>query len=338
MKYITFGKTDLSVSRTGFGCIPIQRIPYDESTVLLRHAYDNGVTLYDTANSYTTSEDRIGTALSDVRQNIVICTKSGASNPTDYNAHLDNSLEKLRTDYIDVQQFHMPPFVPRPGGEDGLYDVALAAKTAGKIRFIGFTAHKLNLAVEAVESGLYDTIQYPFSYLSTDEEMDLTELCKQHNVGVLGMKAMCGGILTNAKAAFAFLRNYDNIVPIWGMQKISELEEFLRYEESEPKLTQELLAEIEVDRNELSSAFCRACGYCLPCPAGIPIPMACRMKYLLGRMRVDNLLTPAWEENMRKISDCSNCGHCKAHCPYELNVPELLKKHQQFFYEAYNQA
>jgi len=335
MEKIIFGRTGLKVSRTSFGCIPIQRIPYEESTAILRHAYDNGVNLFDTANSYTTSEDRIGTAFSDVRKNVVICTKSGASNPEDLTAHLENSLRMLKTDYIDVLQFHNPSFLPRPNGEDGLYDCLKKAQTEGKIRFIGISAHKLTTAVEAVESGLYDTLQFPFSYISTDEEMALAKLCREKNVGLLAMKGLCGGILTNAKAAFAFLRQYENIVPIWGIEKIHQLEEFLSYEKNPPILDDSLQKEIEKDKAELSGSFCRACGYCLPCPADIPIPMAARMTFLLGRTLKENFLTPTWQENMRKIDNCTNCGHCVANCPYELDAPALLKFHQAEYFKSF---
>ncbi|MCL2404644.1 MAG: aldo/keto reductase [Defluviitaleaceae bacterium] len=336
MKYITYGRTGLKVSRTSFGCIPIQRISYDESTALLRRAYEGGINLYDTANGYTTSEDRIGTALSHVRDKIVICTKSGASNPEGLLAHLDNSLQKLRTDYIDIFQFHNPGFMPRPGGEDGLYDALAKAKAAGKVRFIGISYHRYNLAYEAVESGLYDSLQFPFSYLSTNEELKLVDHCKAHNVGILGMKGLCGGILTNAKAAFAYLRQYENIVPIWGIERMRDLEEFLSYEADPPSLDDALMKAIEADRAELKGTFCRACGYCLPCPAQIPIPMAARMSFLMGRTYREPFLAENWQKNMRNIDNCTACGHCTANCPYELNVPELLKSQQALYFDEIN--
>ena len=333
MESIIFGRTGLKVSRTGFGCIPIQRITYEESTALLRRAYESGINLYDTANGYTTSEDRIGTALGDVRKNIVICTKTGASDEKTFFQHLDNSLKMLRTDYIDVYQFHMPGIVPKPGGEDGLYNAALKAKKEGKIRFIGISCHKRLLAVEAVESELFDVLQFPFCHISTDEEMKLVELCEKNNLGVLGMKGLCGGIITNAKAAFVFLRQYKNIVPIWGLQLMSQLEEFISYEKNPPIFDEEIKEAIKIDKEELSGKFCRACGYCLPCAAEIPIPMAARMKFLLGRMRLDNLLSESWQKNMRLIDNCTNCRVCVTRCPYELDVPGLLKEHQKSFYE-----
>jgi len=338
METVIFGRTGLNVSRTGFGCIPIQRISYEESTALLRHAYDNGITLYDTANSYTTSEERIGIALHDVRAKIVICTKSGAKTPEKLMENIDNSLKMLKTDYIDVLQLHNPPFVPVPDGNDGLYNCLLNAKKQGKIRHIGITQHSKDRAKEAVLSDHYDVLQYPFSYLSSDEEITLVDLCRQRNVGYLAMKGLCGGLLKNAKAAFTFIRQYENAVPIWGMQKMQELKEFLLYEENPPLFDSEMKNAIETDKAELQGNFCRCCGYCLPCPAGIPINNAARISFLLGRTVKANFLTPQWQENMKRIDNCTSCGHCKAHCPYGLDVPAILKKQQKKFFEILNEA
>jgi len=333
MQKTIFGKTSLTVSRTGFGCIPIQRISYEESTALLQHAYENGVTLYDTANGYTTSEDRIGTALHHVRDKIVLCTKSGAQTPDKLMEHIENSLKMLRTDYIDVFQLHNPSFVPRPEGEDGLYACTLKAKEQGKIRHIGITAHSKDNAKEAVLSGLYDTLQYPISYLSSNEELALITLCREHNMGLLAMKGLCGGLISNAKAAFAFLRQYENVIPIWGIQKMRELDEFLLYENDPPLLDGNLLSAIKTDKAELSGSFCRCCGYCLPCPVGIPINNAARITFLARRAVKEYWLSEEWQKNMRLIDDCTNCGHCKQNCPYGLDVPALLKAQQEEYFK-----
>ena len=242
MEYTTFGTTGLKVSRTGFGGIPIQRISFDDSTALLTCAYDGGVTLYDTAAGYTTSEERIGTALSHVRDKIILCTKAHTSTPEAMRANLERSLRSLKTDHIDIYQFHNPSFVPRPDSGDGLYECMTEFKSRGMIRHIGITSHSRQIAHEAAVSGLYESLQYPLSYLSSEEELSLIGLCRERGVGILAMKGLCGGLLTDIKAAFAFLRQYDNVMPIWGMQKISELEEFLSYE-NDPPILDDLLAQ-----------------------------------------------------------------------------------------------
>jgi len=321
------------VSRTGFGCIPIQRIPYEDSTTLLRYAYDHGINLFDTANSYSTSEERIGIALHHVRDKIVICTKSSALPPEKLMQNIENSLKMLKTDYIDVFQVHNPPFVPYPDEENGIYNCLLKAKEQGKIRHIGITQHSKDLAKEAVLSGLYETLQYPFSYLSSDEEHSIVELCRKNDVGFLAMKGLCGGLLTNAKAAFTFLRQFENVFPIWGIQKMHELEEFLSYEANPPLLDSVMRNVIETDKAELSGNFCRCCGYCLPCTVGIPINNAARITFLLGRAVKENFLTPKWQNNMKLIDSCSNCGHCNDKCPFGLDVPPLLKKQQKEYFK-----
>jgi len=331
MEKTNFGNTGLTVGRTGFGCIPIQRISYDESTTLLRKAFEGGVTLYDTATAYTTSEERIGIALGHVRDKIVICTKSGANNKEKLVEHVENSLRMLKTDYIDVFQFHNPKIMPKPGDE--VYDCLLAMKEKGMVRHIGISSHSKDVAREAVLSGLYETLQYPLSYLSSEDEIEIVKLCKDRKIGFLAMKAMGGGLLKNAKAAFAFQRQFEGVIPIWGIQFMEELDEFLQYEANPPTMDSKMLEEINSDKEELSDNFCRSCGYCLPCPAGIPIPNAARITFLLGRTVKSNFLTKEWQENMRRIDDCVECGSCLARCPYNIDIPNQLKRQQKGFYE-----
>ena len=182
------------------------------------------------------------------------------------------------------------------------------------------------VAFEAAESGLYDTVQFPLSMISSEEELRLIEICKQNDVGLIAMKALCGGLLANAKVAFIFLRQFDNVVPIWGIQRERELNEFLELDKNPPAFDERIKTEIERERRELSGDFCRACGYCLPCPAEIPIPMAARMGFLLRRAPSENFLTEDWQKNMQRIEECTDCGHCREQCPYGLDPPAILKK------------
>ena len=232
----------------------------------------------------------------------------------------------MKTDYIDIYQLHNPSQLPDPEDPNSLYSGLIEAKQKGLIRFIGITNHRLKLTMEAVKSELYDTIQYPLSSLSSDEEIKLVEECKKRDIGVIAMKAMSGGLITNAASTFAFLRQFDNIVPIWGVQRELELDEFIELEKNPPSLDDNMWKIIQKDREELQDAFCRGCGYCLPCPAEIPIPMAARMSLLLRRAPYQNYLTDEWEKQMNRIENCIECGHCKSHCPYGLNTPELLKE------------
>ena len=323
MEKMRLGRTNITACRTAFGVLPLQRTDKGEAVKILQRAYDGGIDFYDTARAYSDSEEKIGLALSSVRKNITIATKSHAQNRETLNEHLKESLSKLKTDYIDIYQLHNPAKVPAPGDE--LYDALMELRSSGAVRFIGITCHRLGNAIEAAQSGHYDTVQFPLSYLSTDDDLGIIDICQKNDVGLIAMKALSGGLITNAAAAFAFLRQYENVLPIWGMQHMHELTEFLALEANPPKLTSDLSGIIEKDRQELSGAFCRGCGYCQPCPAGIPIYMAARISLLLRRAPYQQFLTVQWQETMDRIEECIDCGHCREHCPYGLDTPELLR-------------
>ncbi len=323
---VTLGRTGITTNKNAFGALPIQRISEEEAVRLLRKAYDNGITFFDTARWYTDSESKVGTAFAGIRDQIFIATKTGAKNAADFWKDLETSLTELRTDYIDLYQFHNPPFCPKPGDGTGLYEAALEAKAQGKIRHIGITNHRLAVAHEAVESGLYETLQFPFSYLATDKDIELVEACKKADMGFIAMKALSGGLITNSAAAYAYLAQYDNVLPIWGVQRESELDEFLSYIDNPPMMTQELEALIRHDREELSGDFCRGCGYCMPCPMGIEINTCARMSLLLRRSPSAKNLNESGQAMMKKIENCIHCNQCKSKCPYGLDTPTLLQK------------
>ena len=336
MADVILGKTGIKTNKNGFGALPIQRISAEEAGGLLRKAFENGITFFDTARAYSNSEEKIGLALSPVRRQLFIATKTGAKTAEAFWKDLHMSLTMLKTDYIDIYQLHNPGFCPRPGGEDGLYDALLDAKKQGKIRFLGITNHSLQIANEAVESGLYDTLQFPFNYLSSKEECELVARCKEKNIGFIAMKAMSGGLITNSAVAYAYLAQdeFSHVLPIWGVQRERELDEFLSYNQSPPALSEELRAVMQSDREQLAGAFCRGCGYCMPCPAGIEINNCARMSLLLRRSPSAQWLGDEWQKKMAKIEDCMHCGQCMKKCPYQLNTPQLLKINYQDYKEV----
>ena len=320
------GKTNLEVNKNGFGALPIQRCNMDESIEILQKAYANGIDFYDTAHFYTDSEEKLGNAFEDVRENIYLASKTAAETPEVFWSDLETSLKSLRTDYLDLYQFHNISFTPK--NDDELFKAMIQAKEDGMINHIGITTHKITFAHEAIESGLYETLQYPFSYLSGSEEIDLVNKCKQLDVGFIAMKAMGGGLIKNSKASYAFLNQFDNVLPIWGIQKSSELDEFLSYDES-TFLNDSLKAEIEKDKNELGEDFCRGCGYCMPCPEGIKINTCARMSLWVRRFPTEPHLTEEWQQIMAKSEDCIECYSCVDNCPYELDIPRLLKENYE---------
>ena len=193
MAKVTLGTTGIIVEKNAFGALPIQRISREEAVKLLRKAYDHGVTFYDTARFYTDSEEKVGEAFEGIREKVYIATKTGAADAEGFWKDLHISLGNLRTDYIDLYQFHNPAFCPKPGDGSGLYEAMLEAKEKGMIRHIGITNHRLKVAREAIESGLYETLQFPFSYLATEKELELVEQSARADMGFIAMKALAGG-------------------------------------------------------------------------------------------------------------------------------------------------
>ena len=280
MMKMTLGRTGLTVNRNGFGALPVQRVTKEEGARLLRMAYDGGIDFFDTARAYSDSEEKIGLGLSDVRERIILATKTGQTTAEGFWKDLETSLSLLKTDHVDIYQFHNPAFCPKPGDGTGLYEAMLEAKKQGKIRFI----------------------------------------C---------MKALSGGLITRSDAAYAYLAQFPNTLPIWGIQRESELREFLSYQDNPPAMTEELRALIEADRKELAGDFCRGCGYCMPCPQGIEINTCARMSLLLRRSPAANWLSERGQAMMKKVEDCVGCGQCKSRCPYNLDTPALLRRNYE---------
>ena len=334
MRQITLGSTGITVPQNAFGALPIQRVSTEMAVKLLRRAYEGGMRFFDTARAYSDSEVKVGEAFDGMRKKVFIATKTGAKTPEEVRAQVETSLKNLRTDYIDIYQFHCADQCYRPGDGTGMYECMEELKKEGKIRHIGITAHKLYIAEEAVESGLYETLQYPFSYLSSEKEIALVKKCKEANMGFIAMKGLAGGLINRSEAAMAFMSQFDNALPIWGIQKEKELEEWLSSMAETPTMNEELTAYIEKEQKELTGEFCRGCGYCMPCPAGIMINQCARMSLMLRRAPSKAWLTPEMQAEMKKIEVCLHCNQCMKKCPYELNTPELLKKN----YEDYKKV
>lgn len=331
MDKVVLGRTGIEVNKNGFGALPIQRISKADAVYLLQKAFYNGINYFDTARAYTDSEEKIGAAFEYTREKIIISTKTAAQDAAGFWKDLETSLKTMKTDYIDIYQFHNPAFCPKPGDESGLYDAMLKAKEEGKIRHIGITNHRIAVAKEAVESGLYETLQFPFSYLAADADLEIVNACKKADMGFIAMKALSGGLIHNSAAAYAYLAQpeFSNVAPIWGVQRESELDEFLSYQDNPPVLDSALNEEITRDRKELSGDFCRGCGYCMPCPAGIEINNCARMSLLLRRAPQAGWLSEEWQEKMKKIEGCLHCNQCMKKCPYGLNTPALLEKNYE---------
>lgn len=325
MRQITLGSTGITSPQNAFGALPIQRISLPDAVKLLREAYEGGMTFFDTARSYSDSEIKVGEAFAGMREKIFLASKTMAKTPEQFWKDLDTTLGNLQTDYLDIYQFHCADRCFRPGDGTGMYEAMLEAKKQGRIRHIGITAHLIGVAEEIVESGLYETLQFPFSYLASEREIELVRSCEKAGMGFIAMKGLAGGLLTNSRACMAFMSQYEAL-PIWGIQREEELQQWLSFFREPAEMTEEIKAFIDADRVKLQGDFCRGCGYCMPCTAGIQINQCARMSQLIRRSPSQNFKGEFWQGEMTKIENCVDCGLCKAKCPYGLDTPNLLRK------------
>lgn len=282
MEKMVLGRTGLEVGRLGFGALPIQRANARQAHETLNKAYASGFTFFDTARMYTDSEEKIGSALSQVRQHIVIASKTTAQTVEGFFADLHTSLVNLKTDYLDILQFHFAQ--QAYDVNSAMYQAMLQAQSQGKIRFIGLSAHALPVARQALESGLYDVVQFPLSLLSTEQELELIDIAVQRNVGLLAMKGLAGGVVRNIPAAFSFLYRFRNLLPLWGIAHMHELDEFLQLAANPPVYDTAMRAAVLEEKAALGDGFCRGCGYCQPCPVGIEMLNIARIALIMQRM------------------------------------------------------
>ncbi|MGO9315380.1 MAG: aldo/keto reductase [Syntrophobacteraceae bacterium] len=329
MRYVTLGKTGLEISEVGFGCIPIIRLSTAEAVVVLRRAYDRGITLFDTANMYLDSEEKIGLAFDGTRSRLVLATKTLKRDRAAAEADIDLSLRRLRTDYIDLFQIHqlsLESDYQVATGPDGVLEAISQAKQAGKIRHIGVTSHSIEMAVKLVETGLFSTVQFPFNFIESKPVEELHPAARQEEMGIIAMKPFAGGVLDSAELCFKFLRQFTDVIPLPGFDAVGQVDQLVAIYETENVVFPEDLAAMERYRTELGQQFCRRCEYCQPCEQGVMITSA--MGYPIVARRMSDAKAAGFAVNiMESVRNCTECGECVKRCPYSLPIPEMLKKH-----------
>ena len=334
MEYTTLGKTGLSVSRMGFGGIPIQKVDASVTHALMERLAQRGVNYIDTARGYTVSEQFLGEALEGgLREKFVVATKSMARTKEAMARDIDISLKNLRTDYIDLYQIHNPSLaeleqVIAPGGA---LEALMEAKAAGKVRHLGLTAHMAAGFERALELDWVETVMFPYNIVETQGE-ELMAKCREKNVGFICMKPMAGGALEDARLALRFIRQNENVsVVIPGMYDIREIDENLAAVEDTSALTEEELLKIQTIRRELGTQFCRRCNYCQPCTAGISISGIFVLEGYLQRYGLGDWAQKRYDALNKKAGDCVGCGACEKRCPYQLPIRQMLARCKQEF-------
>jgi predicted aldo/keto reductase-like oxidoreductase len=327
---IRFGRTGMMVSRLGFGGIPIQRLSEDEAVAVVKRCLDLGITFLDTANGYTTSEERIGKAIAGRRQDVVIATKTGARTPEDMEKHLQLSLERLNVDYIDLYQLHGvsdPKWADSILAPGGAADIMEGFKKSGRVKHIGVTSHQKDVAKRLVESDRFESLMFPFNFVSNDALEELLPLCRKHDMGFIAMKPMGGGMLENATVAFKYVFQFSDVLPIVGIEKAGEIEEICQLMQKPLAMTATEQQEMERLKKELGTRFCHRCDYCQPCQQGIQISMVLVFPSLVKRSRPESIVSGRMSAMMEKASTCIECHECEARCPYQRPIAEMIKEY-----------
>lgn len=335
MKKVRLGRTDLMVSEVGFGGIPIVNLTLDEGVSLVRHCYDLGITFFDTANMYLDSEQKIGTGLESVRDQVVLASKTMKRDAEGAARHIERSLVQMKTARIELYQLHQianDEILDQVLAPGGAYEALEEARSEGKIQFIGLSSHNNETAAKACRTGRFDTVQIPFNFIEREPAEELLGVAEEMDMGIIGMKPLGGGMLGRADLCFRFLQQYPSVVPDPGMRAPEEADEIVSLYRARAPLTDADWREIEKIRAQLGTRFCRRCEYCQPCDQGVRIPM------VLGFRAFANRLPPVAtialvDDPMKGAGECIECGECIEKCPYELPIPDLLKENLALFQE-----
>ena len=327
MEYAILGKTGLKISRIGFGGIPIQRIAEETAIDTLLYAFQKGVNFIDTARGYGISETYIGKALKQTDKRIYVATKAPALTKDDMQKAMELSFQSMQTDYIDLYQIHNITTLEnlkKAFGSNGSVEALEEAKHQGKIGHIGITSHKMDILFYALEhfADRFESIMYPYNIVER-QAADLFRLCAEKNIGVLAMKPLGGGNLNETTLAMKFIMQNPHITAaIPGMANRQEVDEDTRIDNS--PLTEQEQATCERLRLELGNDFCRRCGYCAPCTAGIDIPVMFTMYNYLERYHLKDWASQRYFANAKTAKDCIDCGLCETRCPYQLPIRKKL--------------
>jgi len=332
MRKVTLGRSGLEVSAVGLGGIPIQRTPEAQAVGVIRRALELGVTFIDTAAGYGDSQKKIGLAIKGRRDGLVLASKSGQRTAEGILKDIDRARAEMGTDVIDLYQLHGVSSRKRweeikaPGGAlEGLIE----AKEKGLVGHIGFTSHSLDLSLELLDEPIFETIQFPFNLVTSEPADELIPKARRLGLGFIVMKPLCGGQYDNANLAFKFLNAYPDLVAIPGIERAEEIEEIVPIVESAQTLAGPEKAQAEKIAADLGKLFCRRCGYCMPCPEGVPITTAMVFESFLKRLPAERLASGPARRIAEMAPLCAECGQCEAKCPYDLPIIETIKQARQ---------
>ena len=320
------GSTNIELNRVGFGGIPIQRITQEDTNLVINELINQGINFIDSARGYTVSEEYIGNAIEGKRDKFILATKSMSRSCDDMIRDVNISLNNFKTEYIDLYQLHnlKPDEYDGIFDDDMAYEALLKCKEEGKIKHIGITSHSIDTIKKAVNSGNFDTIQFPYNIVE-DQADEIFKEANKNGIGIIVMKPLAGGAIDNAKLAIKYILSKDYIdVVIPGMDSVNQVIENTSVLNN-LNITDEENLEIKDIIEKLGNRFCRRCEYCMPCPVGINIPMNFLLEGYYSRYNLKEWSKDRYKSLDVNASNCIECGKCESKCPYELPIREMLK-------------
>ena len=328
-KEVQLGATGLKMVRMGMGGIPIQRLSMDQSDRLLENAIAAGISFFDTARIYTDSESKFGRILSRHRGQVVIASKSFSREAATILQDIDSSLKQLQTEYIDIYQCHniaSEKDLAKALADDGAVAGLVKAKEQGKIRHIGLSGHKPRIVKKALSLFPFETIQIPCNFMETAALADLIPLAKQWQIGVIAMKPIGGGSISEVNLNFRFIFNQGIDVAIPGMDSEKQIAENVAALVDLSPLTEAEIICLQKDKDRLGDHFCRRCEYCMPCPQGLPISFLHTLKNYYFLYDLKDWVWERINALSKTYKDCAACGECVQKCPYQLDMPKIFSE------------
>lgn len=248
MNYIALGKSNLLVSRTALSSMALANIKDDEkASEIINMAWEGGVNFFDTSRRSPESEERLGNTLhGDIRKDIFVSTKTQSLLSWKIDEDIEKSLEALKTDYIDLYQLENPAYLPEEYGEDGVVEKLRSLKKEGKIHHFGVCTDNFDIARKLIHSKVeWETLQFPFNLLCTQDILELMYDCREKDIGFIAEQPLCSGIIQNVPLAVGFFSQNDYAVPVWGIQKLEELQQILYFSENPPVIDEAFNEEVE---------------------------------------------------------------------------------------------
>ncbi len=332
MQKVRLGRTNITVKKLGWGGIPIQRVSDDQAVSVVQAAVELGVEIFDTARGYTNSERRIGLALQKTSQPVILSTKSANRTEKIYD-DVQESLRQLQVKKVQIYHLHNVSKtedyekVMAPGGA---YQGLQKARAEGLIDHIGLTSHSLDILERVLKEDRFEVVMACYSFLEPDAAHRILPLARATDVGVLTMKPFSGGVIEDAGLALRYVLSTPDIVPIPGSETVEKVRENWKIYAEERPLSEADQDRVQQVRQQFDRQFCRRCDYCQPCSQGINIQLMMGIKSVIRRFGNPDEI--AWVKGLaEKARDCTECGECLPRCPYQLPIPELIKKNLEWY-------